>query len=149
MHSLSKRSNLAGLRVGFYAGDPELVSYLREVRKHQGFMVPGPAQAAGAAALDDQTHVDLQRERYRRRLGALVEVFAALGIPAAVPEGAFYLWVAAPDGDAWTLVRRLAGEIGLVACPGGFFGEQGAGHVRVAAVATDDRIDLLLKRAGC
>jgi len=148
-HSLSKRSNLAGLRVGFYAGDPELVSYLREVRKHQGFMVPGPAQAAGAAALDDQAHVDLQRERYRRRLGALVEVFAALGIPASVPDGAFYLWVAAPDGDAWTLIRRLAGEIGLVACPGGFFGEQGAGHVRVAAVATDDRIDLLRERAGC
>ena len=149
VHSLSKRSNLAGLRVGFYAGDPELVSYLREVRKHQGFMVPGPAQAAGAAALDDQAHVDLQRERYRRRLGALVEVFGALGIPASVPDGAFYLWVAAPDGDAWTLIRRLAGEIGLVACPGGFFGEQGAGHVRVAAVATDDRIDLLRERAGC
>ena len=149
MHSLSKRSTLAGLRVGFYAGDSELVSYLREVRKHLGFMVPGPAQAAGAAALDDQVHVDLQRGRYRRRLAALVEVFTALGVSASEPDGAFYLWVAVPGGDAWTLVRHLAGEIGLVAAPGSFFGEQGADYVRVAAVATDGRIDLLRERAGC
>lgn len=149
VHSLSKRSNLAGLRVGFYAGDPEMVSYLREVRKHQGFMVPGPAQVAGSAALGDQVHVEVQRERYHRRLRALVEVFASLGIFASVPDGGFYLWVAAPDGDDWALVRNLAGEVGLVVCPGRFFGEQGAGYVRVAAVATDDRIDLLRERAGC
>ena len=67
VHSLSKRSNLAGVRVGFYAGDPELVTYLQEVRKHVGMMVPGPAQAAGVAALDDDGHVTLQRGRYRHR----------------------------------------------------------------------------------
>ncbi len=65
VHSLSKRSNLAGLRVGFYAGDAELVHYLQEIRKHVGMMVPGPAQAAGVAALDDDAHVEVQRERYR------------------------------------------------------------------------------------
>src|SRR5262249_28675060 len=64
VHSLSKRSNLAGLRAGFVAGDPELVQYLGEVRKHAGFMVPAPVQAAAAAALGDDAHVDEQRARY-------------------------------------------------------------------------------------
>ncbi len=68
VHSLSKRSNLAGARLGFYAGDPELVRYLREVRKHVGMMVPGPVQAAGVVALDDDDHVERQRAVYRRRL---------------------------------------------------------------------------------
>ena len=71
VHSLSKRSNLAGLRVGFYAGDAELVEYLKEVRKHVGMLVPGPAQAAGVVALDDDAHVAVQRDRYRERLDVL------------------------------------------------------------------------------
>ncbi len=57
VHSLSKRSNLAGLRIGFYAGDAELVSYLQEVRKHVGMLVPGPVQAAATVALGDDDHV--------------------------------------------------------------------------------------------
>ena len=57
VHSLSKRSNLAGVRVGFYAGDAEIVDYLQQVRKHVGMMVPGPAQAAAVVALDDDDHV--------------------------------------------------------------------------------------------
>src|SRR4029079_2215979 len=64
VHSLSKRSNLAGGRIGFYAGDPELVHFLSEVRKHAGFMVPGPIQAAAVAALGDDEHVEVQRARY-------------------------------------------------------------------------------------
>ena len=51
VHSLSKRSNFAGCRLGYYAGDADLVYYLQEVRKHAGMMVPGPVQAAGIAAL--------------------------------------------------------------------------------------------------
>src|SRR4029077_13948871 len=74
VHSLSKRSNLAGLRVGFYAGDPELVHYLQEIRKHVGMMVAGPAQAAGAAALDDDAHVQVQRDRYHSRLVRMADV---------------------------------------------------------------------------
>src|SRR5690606_18007103 len=73
VHSLSKRSNLAGSRVGFYAGDTDLVGYLSEVRKHAGFMPAGPEQAAGAVAWSDQTHVDEQRRRYQERLGLLAE----------------------------------------------------------------------------
>jgi succinyldiaminopimelate transaminase len=146
VHSLSKRSNLAGARAGFYAGDAELVGYLREVRKHAGFMVPGPVQAAAVAAFDDDEHVEVQRDRYHRRLASLVDVLAAAGVEATMPDGAFYLWVPAPGGDAWGLVRRLAAEVGALVSPGEFYGPEGAGHVRVAAVATDDRIALLADR---
>jgi aspartate/methionine/tyrosine aminotransferase len=68
LHSLSKRSNLAGLRVAFYAGDADIVHYLKEVRKHAGLMVPGPAQAAGVVALNDVEGVKVQAQVYRRRL---------------------------------------------------------------------------------
>src|SRR4051812_44902290 len=71
VHSLSKRSNLAGVRAGFFTGDSDLVHYLREVRKHAGFMVPGPVQAAAVVAYGDDEHVDAQRQRYRHRLGRL------------------------------------------------------------------------------
>ena len=101
VHSLSKRSNLAGVRVGFYAGDPELVEFLRAVRQHAGLMVPGPAQAAGVAALSDDAHVEAQRARYRERLAFLAGVLGGYGCPVALPEGGFYLWVPVP-ADRWT-----------------------------------------------
>lgn len=148
VHSLSKRSNLAGLRVGYYAGDAELVHYLREIRKHQGFMIPGPAQAAGAAALADQVHVEAQAARYHGRLELLVEILHGLGIEATMPQGGFYLWVAAPGGDAWGLIARLAESLGIVVSPGEFYGPDGAGHVRIAAVATDDRLEIVAERAA-
>lgn len=146
VHSLSKRSNLAGARAGFYAGDADLVGYLREVRKHAGLMVPGPVQAAAAAAWEDQAHVDAQRETYRRRLGLLTAVAAAVGAPAEPPAGGFYLWVPAPGGDAWGLVRQLAEQAGMVGSPGEFYGEAAASHVRLAAVQPDHRLELALDR---
>lgn len=147
VHSLSKRSNLAGGRAGFYAGDPELVDYLREIRKHAGFMVPAPIQAAAVAALGDESHVEIQRERYRSRLESLRSVFAeALGIDVPMPGGAFYLWVPAPDGDAWALAEELAVKGGAIVSPGEFYGDAGRGHVRVAAVQPDERIALVVER---
>ncbi|MGI8663940.1 MAG: aminotransferase class I/II-fold pyridoxal phosphate-dependent enzyme [Acidimicrobiales bacterium] len=147
VHSLSKRSNLAGIRAGFYAGDAELVHYLRELRKHAGFMLPGPVQAAGAVAYDDDAHVDAQRDRYRRRLGLLRELLhAGLGVEAPMPGGAFYVWAPAPDDDAWALVDRLATDVGVLASPGEFYGPLGAGHVRLAAVQPDEKLDLALRR---
>ncbi len=101
VHSLSKRDNFAGARIGFYAGDADLVHYLREVRKHAGLMPAGPVQAAAVVALGDDAHVEVQRERYLRRLTTLRDLLHALGYAAELPDGAFYLWVAAPDGDAW------------------------------------------------
>ncbi len=146
LHSLSKRSNLAGVRAGFYAGDAELVHYLREVRKHAGFMPPGPVQHAGAVALADDGHVDRQRDRYLGRLTRVARLLERYGLKADLPGGGFYLWVPAPDGDAWALTRSLAGELGLIVSPGEFYGEAGRGHVRLAMVATDDRLDLLETR---
>jgi succinyldiaminopimelate transaminase len=148
VHSLSKRSNLAGLRVGFYAGDAELVHYLSEVRKHAGFMVPGPAQAAGVAALDDQFHVIEQRERYRHRLDRMAQVLGSLGLDVTLPGGGFYLWVPAPGGDAWRLAERLAEDLGVIVSPGEFYGDAHPGYVRVAVVQPDDQIDLVLRRAA-
>jgi aspartate/methionine/tyrosine aminotransferase len=145
---LSKRSNLAGARVGFYAGDGDLVTYLSEVRKHAGFMVPGPVQAAAVAAWGDDVHVEAQRARYLERLQRLSAALegGGWGLEAPLPAGGFYLWVAAPEGDAWALVRRLATEIGVLASPGEFYGTAGAGHVRFALVQPLERIDLIVRR---
>lgn len=148
LHSLSKRSNLAGMRVGWYAGDPELVDYLREVRKHVGMMVPGPAQSAGVAALGDPTHVVAQRERYHARLVRMREILAALGVEADLPGGGFYLWVPAPGGDAWAWTDQLAATGGVLVSPGEFYGPAGADHVRLAMVAPMERLDLVASRLG-
>ena len=124
VHSLSKRSNLAGVRVGFYAGDGDLVDYLQEVRKHAGMMVPGPAQAAGVAALADDEHVARQRERYRHRLATLAPALAAwAGVAIDLPAGGFYLWFDAADG--WAFAERLAREAGALVSPGDFYGAEG------------------------
>jgi succinyldiaminopimelate transaminase len=149
VHSLSKRSNLAGVRVGFYAGDPELVEFLRAVRQHAGLMVPGPAQAAGVAALDDDQHVESQRARYRERLAFLADVLGAYGCPVPLPEGGFYLWVPVPAGrwpDAWVMAEALATDGGLLVSPGDLYGETGAGHVRVAVVQPMERLALVGER---
>jgi aspartate/methionine/tyrosine aminotransferase len=148
VHSLSKRSNLAGGRAGFYAGEPSLVRYLGEVRKHAGFMVPGPIQAAAVAAWADDAHVDAQRERYRRRLEQAQAILAAVGSDAPLPAGAFYLWAPAPGGDSWGLARRLAEDGGALVSPGEFYGDAGAGHVRLAVVQPDDRLALVASRLG-
>ncbi len=148
VHSLSKRDNFAGARIGFYAGDAELVHYLREVRKHAGLMPPGPIQHAATVALADDEHVELQRERYWRRMLRLCQVLAAVGLKATMPDGAFYLWLEAPDGDAWAATRMLAERTGIVASPGEFYGTASTGYLRLAAVAPDDRIELAAQRVG-
>lgn len=155
VHSLSKRSNAAGVRAGFFTGDPALVSELAELRRHLGMMVPGPVQEAASAAWEDDRHVAVQRERYWRRLKTLSAALADAGVDGPLPEGGFYLW-AAPAGDwgpapAWPLARALAAAVGVVASPGDLYGEEPATHVRLAVVAGDDRIDEVaarLRRVG-
>jgi succinyldiaminopimelate transaminase len=148
VHSLSKRDNFAGARIGFYAGDAELVHYLREVRKHAGLMPPGPVQAAAVLALGDDAHVEAQRARYLARLRRLQHVLAAAGYPVDLPDGAFYLWAAAPGGDAWAAARDLAKRAGIVVSPGEFYGPDSTGYFRVAAVQPDARIELAAARVG-
>ncbi|MGI9607276.1 MAG: aminotransferase class I/II-fold pyridoxal phosphate-dependent enzyme [Acidimicrobiales bacterium] len=146
IHSLSKRSNLAGVRAGYYAGDAELVHWLQEIRKHAGMMPAGPTQAAATAALGDQTHVHDQRERYERRLRRMIEILGGMGIDTPMPDGGFYLWAPAPNGDSWALVNQLANEAGAITAPGEFYGAAGDGHVRIALVCADDDLDEIARR---
>jgi succinyldiaminopimelate transaminase len=148
LHSLSKRSNMAGMRVGWFAGDPELVGYLKEVRKHAGLMAPGPVQRAAAVALADRSHVEVQRRRYDERLERALSILAAVGVDARKPRGGFYLWVRAPDGDGWAWTSWLAERAGVLASPGEFYGPAGRDHVRLAMVAPLDRLDLVARRLG-
>ena len=147
VHSLSKRSNLAGVRVGFYAGDADLVHYLQEVRKHVGMMVPGPAQAAAVVALGDDDHVVVQRDRYLHRMQRLSTAITAWsGFDIEIPAGGFYLWFDAEDG--WAFAERMAGVAGALVSPGDFYGAGGANNVRIAVVQPDDRIELVIQRLG-
>ena len=147
VHSLSKRSNLAGLRIGFYAGDAELVLYLQEVRKHVGMLVPGPVQAAAAVALGDDVHVVEQRDRYRHRLERLAGALtSATGFEVGMPAGGFYLWFDAEDG--WATADDLAKRAGALVSPGDFYGSGCAAYVRIAVVQPDDRIELVIQRLG-
>ena len=148
VHSLSKRSNLAGVRAGFYAGDPDLVTYLLDVRRHAGLMVPGPVQAGAVVALEDQTHVDEQRHRYEERLAFLAGVLGAVGLPVELPAGGFYLWGPVPERftDGWAVCEWLADEAGLLVSPGELYGPGGSGHVRVAVVQPLDRLELVAER---
>ena len=138
VHSLSKRSNLAGYRAGFVVGDPALVADLLEVRKHAGLIVPGPVQAAMVAALGDDAHVAEQRERYAARRALLWPALEAAGLTVEHSTGGLYLW-ATEGRDCWETVARLA-DLGILVAPGEFYGPRGARHVRVALTATDERI---------
>ncbi len=148
VHSLSKRSNLAALRAGFYAGDRDLVHYLSEVRKHVGMLVPGPVQAAAVAALADDSHVEEQRARYRHRLEFFRTVLVSCGVEAPMPAGGFYLWAPVPGGDAWAFTEDLAARGGALVSPGDLYGDAGAGYVRVAMVQPMDRLELVAERLG-
>ena len=146
VHSLSKRSNMAGLRVGFVAGDPDLVGYLGEVRKHAGLMVAGPVQAAAAAALGDDTHVDEQRARYTRRRTALLDALLAHDITHVGGPSTFYLWLSqAGDEDGWSVASRLA-RLGILVAPGDLYGRTGAAQARLALTVSDEQVARLVDR---
>ena len=145
LHSLSKRSNLAGYRAAFMAGDPALMEELLEVRKHAGMIVPAPVQGAMKAALDDDTHADEQKERYRARRERLRAALRGAGWNIEHSEAGLYLWASRPGTDAWGAVTELA-EHGILVAPGDFYGPAGAGSVRVAFTATDERVEAAAER---
>ncbi|HEX3907323.1 MAG TPA: succinyldiaminopimelate transaminase, partial [Mycobacteriales bacterium] len=138
VHSLSKRSNLAGYRAGFVAGDPALIARLLEVRKHAGMIVPAPVQTAMIAALGDDDHVVTQRARYAARRTLLLDALRAAGLTVEDTGAGLYLWATRDEG-CWDTVGWLA-ERGILAAPGEFYGVAGARHVRIAVTATDERV---------
>ena len=144
IHSLSKSSSLAGYRAGFIAGDAALITELLAVRKHAGMMVPTPVQAAMVAALDDDTHELLQRQRYQRRRAALLPALRSAGFAVDHSEAGLYLWATrgepCQDSVTWLATR------GILVAPGDFYGPRGAQHVRVALTATDERITAAVQR---
>ena len=147
LYSLSKQSNLAGYRAAFLAGDADLVGAVTEVRKHTGMLVPTPVQAALVAALGDEAHMEVQKEVYRERREILVEATTAAGLvndPASV--AGLYLWLKGPESmSAYDLVGSFA-ELGIVVAPGDFYGEAGAGRVRMSLTDTDERVDAAARR---
>lgn len=144
VHSLSKRSNLAGYRCAFVAGDPALVGELLAVRKNLGLMMPGPQQVAMAAALADDEHAVEQHARYAARRAKLREALQSAGFRIDHSEASLYLW-STRDEDCWDTVTWLA-ERGILVAPGSFYGAAGKQHVRVAFTATDERVDAAVAR---
>jgi succinyldiaminopimelate transaminase len=149
VHSLSKRSNLAGYRCAFVAGDPAVVGELLAVRKNLGLQMPGPQQVAMAAALADDAHVVEQHARYAARRAKLGEALLAAGFEIDHSEASLYLWarrtVDGVDRDCWDTVSELA-DRGILVAPGSFYGRAGGHHVRVAFTATDERVDAAVAR---
>ncbi|MCD9197049.1 succinyldiaminopimelate transaminase [Aeromicrobium wangtongii] len=144
VHSLSKRSNLAGYRDAFVVGDQAVVDELLAVRKHLGFMLPTPVQAAMTAALADDTHVQEQQQVYAARRADLRAALESAGFTVEHSQGALYLW--ATRGEPCRDTVAWLAERGILVAPGEFYGSAGAQHVRVAFTATDDRIAAAVER---
>jgi hypothetical protein len=149
VHSLSKRSNLAGYRCAFVAGDPALIGELLAVRKNLGLMMPGPQQRAMAAALDDDEHVAAQHATYAARRAVLRTALEGAGFRIDHSEASLYLWARrqteGADEDCWDTVSWLA-DRGILVAPGAFYGPAGGRHVRVAFTATDERVEAAAAR---
>ena len=138
VHSLSKRSSMAGYRAAFVIGDPALIARILEVRKHAGMIVPLPVQRAMVAALSDSAHVAEQRSRYNFRRSVLRPALEAAGFAIEDSAAGLYIWATRHE-SAWDSVAWLA-DLGILATPGAFYGDAGAQHIRIAMTATDEEI---------
>ena len=138
LHSLSKRSNVAGYRAGFVAGDRHVIADLLLIRKHAGMLVPRPIQEAMIDLLGDDDHVAQQRARYLKRRAMLRPALETAGFRIEHSEGAIYLW-ATRNESCHASVDFLA-RLGILVAPGDFYGPTAGRHVRVALTATDERI---------
>lgn len=137
VHSLSKRSNMAGYRCASVSGDPALVRTLLGVRRQLGLGLPLPQQAAMQAALDDDAHVAEQHQRYADRRAALGAALEEAGFAIDHSEGALYLWARRDGEDAWQLADWFARR-GVLVAGGPLYGRRGSHHVRLAFTVTDD-----------
>ena len=139
VHSLSKRSSMAGYRGAFVIGDASLIKKILEIRKHAGMMVPLPIQHAIIAALSEDTHVVAQRARYNNRRKILVPALESIGFRIDHSEAGLYIWCTRGE-DSWKSVETLA-NLGILVTPGIFYGADGSQHVRIAMTATDSAIN--------
>ena len=144
VHSLSKRSNLAGYRAGFIVGDSKLIAQIREVRKHAGMMVPLPVQKAMVAALSDKSHVIEQANRYQIRRELLKNALEKSGFKLEFSEAGLYIWCTRNE-DCWSTVDWFS-QRGVLVTPGIFYGESGSKFVRIALTATDQNIKEVSER---
>lgn len=142
--SLSKRSNLAGYRAAYVAGDRELLARLLVGRKHAGLMVPAPVQHALVAALADDEDARAQYECYRHRRETLLPAVEAAGLRIDDSEAGLYLWATRGEG-CWATVEWFA-DLGIVIGPGEFYGDAGREHVRLTLTATDDAVSEAARR---
>ena len=151
--SLSKSYNMAGLRVGFAAGNHALVSALARVKSYLDYGVPGAMQAAARVALDECDEFPAQvSEVYRRRRDATVRHFGAVGWPLPSPAAGMFVWAPVPEPvrhlGSLVFSRRLVEEAGVAVAPGVGFGPAGEGYVRIALVEDEPRILLAAERVG-
>ena len=139
-HSLSKRSNLPGLRSGFVAGDAELVQEFRRYRTYHGCAMPLHHQRASIAAWSDEQHVVENRQLYRAKFDSVTRQLSPV-LPVSIPPAGFYLWPKTPMSDT-AFARELFAQTNVAVLPGSFLGREvngenpGADHVRMALVAT-------------
>jgi aspartate/methionine/tyrosine aminotransferase len=142
-HSLSKRSNLPGLRSGFVAGGAQGMAQIRKLRSFAGAPLPLPIQRVSEAAWADEAHVEASRALYQQKFAIAAKVFGGLqGFD--LPEGGFFLWLPVEDGEAAAL--KLWQETGVRVLPGAYLsrdtaaGNPGKGYVRVALVAPKEEM---------
>ena len=138
-NTLSKRSSMPGYRLGFAAGDRDLVAALKRYRPNVGTAPPAFVQRAAVVAWGDEDHVVETRARYAAKRDVLLPALRATGLEPAGGDATFFLWLRVPgDGDAEAFALRLLDDLGIVVAPGPFFGPGGEGHVRAALVPTLD-----------
>ena len=141
-HSLSKRSNLPGLRSGFVAGDAEVLKRFLKYRTYHGCALPPPTQAASIVAWRDEHHVRANRDLYRQKFDAVLAILAPV-IEVERPDAGFYLWVKTPGTDT-DFARELFARQHITVLPGSYLSREahginpGAGRVRMALVAELD-----------
>jgi N-succinyldiaminopimelate aminotransferase len=149
-HSLSKRSNLPGLRSGFVAGDGAALEHYSQYRTYQGCALPPPTQAASITAWNDEAHVRANRDQYRAKFDAVLEILGP-EMNVEKPEASFYLWPETPQDDE-TFTRELYARENVLVLPGSYLSRdvQGAnpGHkrVRMALVASQEECVEAAKR---
>ncbi len=137
-HSLSKRSNLPGLRSGFVAGGRQGIAQMRKLRSFAGAPLPLPVQRVSERAWADEAHVTASRALYQDKFRAADQIFAGLQ-GFQVPEGGFFLWLPVDDGESAAL--KLWRETGVRVLPGAYLsrdtagGNPGKAYIRVALVA--------------